>query len=142
MLQTPAQTALLPDLTPPPPPPDTLPRIAVWGTLVEDARHYTSTDGRSHLQVTIAQHVAARPEACAVQATLHWPDDGTPNATAAAAASMAQRLRRGAEVMLSGEGLVPYTGGGHSLLVMPLVHSIRPVAELRSRPLRTYEQDD
>lgn len=124
----PLQAALLPELAPPPPAPDVGPRIAVWGTLLEDARHYTSTDGRSHLQVLIAQRLGAHPDAGPVQATYHYPDTGTPHATAAAAHSAAAALRRGGEVMVSGTGLYPHQGNVRSLLVMAHVLSIRPMA--------------
>jgi len=123
----PHQAALLPELAPPPPVADVCPRIAVWGLLAEDARHYISTDGRSHLQVVIAQHLAAVPEACPLVATYHYPDHGAPHATAQAAAGMALRLRRGAEVMVSGEGPYPTYHHGRPATAMAGVRSIRPI---------------
>jgi hypothetical protein len=87
------------------PTPQQLPRIGVWGLLVEDARSWATADGRAHLQVRVQQHQPGNPTLPCVQATLHYPDHGAPAATAMAAHSAAQRLRRGAEVMVCGEGL-------------------------------------
>ncbi len=123
----PHQAALLPELAPPPPVADVCPRIALWGLLAEDARYYASADGRSHLQVVIAQHLAAVPDACPLVATYHYPDHGAPHATAQAAAAMAARLRRGSEVMVAGEGPYPTHHLGRPAMALAGVRSIRPI---------------
>lgn len=122
------QAPLMPELAAPPAPPPILPRLGVWGVLADDALHFHTTDGRCHLQVLIAQRTPGTHQAGPVLATLHYPDHGTPNATAAAAASTAQRLRRGAEVMVTGEGLVPALHHGQPVLALAQVQSIRPIA--------------
>lgn len=126
---TPHQAALLPELVPPVQP-DVQPRLAVWGLLAEDARHFTSAAGGHHLQVVIAQHLGAHPQACPVLATYHYPDQGTPNATGAAAHSAASRLRRGAEVVVSGAGQYPHFHNGRPVMALAQVQSIRAIADV------------
>lgn len=125
----PHQAALLPDLAPPPPVADVCPRIAVWGLLAEPARYYASADGRSQLQVVIAQHLAAVPDACPLVATYHYPDHGAPHATAQAANALAARLPRGAEVMVAGEGPYPTHHQGRPAMALAGVRSIRPIED-------------
>lgn len=105
------------------------PRAAVWGVLAEDARHYTSFDGTAHVQVLIHQHMPGHPEACPVQATFHYPDTGTPNVTAQLASRAAAALRRGAEVLVTGEGLHPWHHNGGPALSLGRTQSIRPIQE-------------
>ena len=120
------QAALLPELQRPEQP-TVLPRVGIWGVLAEDARHYTSIGGQTHLQVLVQQHVPGRPEACPVLATLHYADTGTPNATAQVASRAAAALRRGVEVMVTGEGLHPWHHNGEPAMALGRTQSIRPI---------------
>lgn len=122
------QAALLPELQRPTHP-TVLPRVGIWGVLAEDARHYTSIGGQTHLQVLVQQHVPGRPEACPVLATLHYADHGTPNVTAQLASRAAAALRRGAEVLVTGEGLHPWHHNGGPALSLGRTQSIRPIQE-------------
>lgn len=109
--------------------PSTAPRVGLWGVLLEDARTYTSCSGVQHLQVVIAQHLPQQRDACPVKATFHYPDTGTPNATAMVATRAAADLRRGVEVLVTGEGLHPHHHNGKPAMALGRVHSIRPVAQ-------------
>jgi len=131
----PAQAALLPELQAPPPAPELPIRLAVWGLLLEDAHVYSSTDGTTHLQVLVAQHLQRHPEARHILATLHCPDQGCPATTALAAHSKAQRLRAGVEVVVSGEGLAPGHHRGDPVNVLCRVRAIALAADLESPPV-------
>lgn len=120
------QAALLPELQAPTQPAQR-PRTAIWGVLLEDARHFTSCDGQQHLQVLLDQNLPERRESCPIKATFHYADTGTPNATAQVAARAAQQLRRGAEVMVVGEGLFHHHHNGHPVMAVSIVHSIRGI---------------
>lgn len=131
------QAALLPELQAPahhPGQPTVLPRVGIWGVLAEDARHYTSIDGQTHLQVVVHQHVPGNRDACPVLATYLYPDTGTPNATAQVASRAAAALRRGAEVMVTGEGLSPWHHNGQPAMVLGRTQSIRPIEQHISPP--------
>lgn len=121
------QAALLPELQRPVQP-TVLPRVGIWGVLAEDARHYTSIGGQTHLQVLVHQHVPGNADACPVLATYHYPDTGTPHATAQVASHAAAALRRGAEVMVTGEGLHPWHHNGGPVMALGRTQSIRPIA--------------
>lgn len=105
-----------------------LARIAVWGTLAEDARAWVSIDGRAHLLVAVTQHMPGHPDVCTVQAVYHYPDHGAQAATAIAAHNAAHHLKRGAEVMVTGEGLYPSTSHGSAVLRLANVRSIKPIS--------------
>lgn len=105
-----------------------LARVAVWGLLAEDARSWCGADGRAHLMVAVAQHLPSHPDVCTVQAVYHYPDHGAAAATAMAAHSAARGLRRGAEVMVTGEGLHPAQAQGATVLRLAKVHSIKPIS--------------
>ena len=124
-----AQQPLLPELAPPLPPPDQVPRFAVWGLLEEDARVFTS-HGFVHLQVLVAQHLQAHPEARHVLATYVYPDHGTPQATEIAAHSAARRMRTRSEVIVSGQALVPGTYAGKPVSRLLEVRGIRLADEV------------
>lgn len=109
--------------------PTTAPRVGIWGVLLEDARTYTSCSGVQHLQVVIAQHLPQQREACPVKATFHYADHGTPNVTAQLASRAAAALRRGAEVLVTGEGLHPWHHNGQPAMALGRTQSIRPIQE-------------
>lgn len=134
------QAALLPELQRPAQP-TVLPRVGLWGVLAEDARHFTSINGQTHLQVLVAQHVPGRPEACPVLATLHYPDTGTPHVTAQLASRAAAALRRGAEVMVTGEGLHPWHHNGQPAMALGRTQSIRPIDEHIAPPHHSQTGD-
>lgn len=121
----PAQASLLPQLQIPPPAPDRPVRLAIWGLLLEPAKVLTSTDGQTHLQVLVAQHLQRHPAACPILATYHYPDQACPATTALAAADKAHRMRAGTEVVVTGVGLAP---GRHHGAPVNVLHQVRAIA--------------
>lgn len=105
--------------------PDLPARFAIWGLLHEDARVYTQ-HGRVCLQVLVAQQLHQHPDACPVLATYIYPDTGTPQATEMAAKSRAHQLRTHAEVIVSGEVLLPGLYHGRAVNVLHDVRGITP----------------
>lgn len=117
-----------------PPTPTQRPRLAIWGVLVQDARHYTSADGTPHLHVLISQPLPGRRQSLPIQATYHYPDCGTPNISAQLASGAAACLRKGAEVMVTGEGvLYADQHDGHAVLTVSHTRSIRPMGQRARR---------
>lgn len=127
-----AQASLLPELQPHPPAPDQPVRLAVWGLLIEHAQVFTSTDGRTHLQVLVAQRLQRHPEAHHILATWHCPDDGCPSTTAMAAHDKARHLRAGTAVVVAGEGLSPGRHHGNPVNVLHRVRGITLASDITS----------
>lgn len=132
----PAVQTSAPQRLPRTPVPDQPARFAVMGLLAQHARVWVSPGGAVLLQVLIAQHLQAHPEARHVLATLNvGSDSADSNAMADRAEALAARLRRGTEVVATGGAMLPGEYHGDPVNVLHDVRSVLPAEDVRQPQL-------